>query len=98
MEITKLSSKGQVVIPERVRDGIGVGTAFAVSRKNNLIILKKWTVSQRRKQESSRKSRKSGKKSMRAQLKATHLKSSLKNSIHGKDYSEQCVQEERQTP
>ncbi len=41
MEITKLSSKGQVVIPERVRDGLDVGTAFAVRRKKNLIILKK---------------------------------------------------------
>jgi len=41
MEITKLSTKGQVVIPEGVRSGLEVGTAFNVVRKDNLIILKK---------------------------------------------------------
>jgi len=41
MEITKLSTKGQVVIPEEVRRGIEVGTAFTVTRKDNLIVLKK---------------------------------------------------------
>ena len=41
MEITKLSTKGQVVIPEGVRKGIEVGTPFTVTKKDNLIILKK---------------------------------------------------------
>ena len=40
MEITKLSTKGQVVIPESARAGLEVGTAFNVLRKDNLIILK----------------------------------------------------------
>jgi len=41
MEITKLSSKGQIVIPEKVRANIEVGTPFIVSKKGELIILKK---------------------------------------------------------
>ena len=40
MEITKLSSKGQIVLPEKLRRGIEVGTPFVVTKKNNLIILK----------------------------------------------------------
>ena len=40
MEVTKLSTKGQIVIPEEIRKGISTGTSFAVSRKDNLIILK----------------------------------------------------------
>jgi AbrB family looped-hinge helix DNA binding protein len=42
MEITKLSTKGQIVIPEKARDGMEVGTAFSVTRKDDLIILKKF--------------------------------------------------------
>jgi len=41
MEITKLSTKGQVVIPEEVRKDLEVGTGFVVTRKGDLIILKK---------------------------------------------------------
>jgi AbrB family looped-hinge helix DNA binding protein len=41
MEITKISTKGQVVIPEKIRKGIDVGTAFVVTRTDNMIILKK---------------------------------------------------------
>ena len=41
MEITKLSTKGQIVIPEKIRKEIEVGTAFIATRKNDLIILKK---------------------------------------------------------
>ena len=41
MEITKLSSKGQIVIPEKIRNNIEIGTAFGVTRKEDLIILKK---------------------------------------------------------
>lgn len=40
MEITKLSSKGQVVIPESARQNLKIGTAFTVVRKGDLIILK----------------------------------------------------------
>jgi bifunctional DNA-binding transcriptional regulator/antitoxin component of YhaV-PrlF toxin-antitoxin module len=41
METTRLSTKGQVVIPEPIRRDIEVGTAFAVTRRRNLIILKR---------------------------------------------------------
>lgn len=41
MKITKLSTKGQIVIPEGLRKGIEVGTSFIVTRQDNLIILKK---------------------------------------------------------
>jgi len=40
MEITKLSTKGQVVIPESLRKGLQTGTPFMVSRQKDLIILK----------------------------------------------------------
>ena len=40
MKITKLSTKGQIVIPEEIRQGINVGTPFIVTKKDNLIILK----------------------------------------------------------
>ncbi|MBU2562782.1 MAG: AbrB/MazE/SpoVT family DNA-binding domain-containing protein [Nanoarchaeota archaeon] len=41
METTKLSTKGQIIIPERIRRDIKEGTPFIVTRKENLIILKK---------------------------------------------------------
>ena len=41
MEITKLSTKGQIVIPEEIRKGLKSGTAFIVSKQNDLIVLKK---------------------------------------------------------
>jgi len=40
MEITKLSTKGQIVIPDSLRNGISVGTPFIVSRQGGLIVLK----------------------------------------------------------
>ena len=40
MNITKLSTKGQIVIPEEIRRDIETGTAFIVSRQNDLIVLK----------------------------------------------------------
>jgi AbrB family looped-hinge helix DNA binding protein len=44
-ELTRISSKGQVVIPSRVREKLGIeaGSVFAVltSRKGNLVVLKK---------------------------------------------------------
>lgn len=40
MQITKLSSKGQIVIPESIRSNIDIGTPFIVSKQGGLIILK----------------------------------------------------------
>ncbi len=40
MEITKLSTKGQIVIPESMRKGLEIGSAFKVIKKGDLIILK----------------------------------------------------------
>jgi len=36
-----MSTKGQVVIPEGARKDIEVGTVFSVTRKEDLIVLKK---------------------------------------------------------
>jgi len=41
MEIAKLSTKGQIVIPEKIREGLEEGTAFVVTKKEDLIVLKK---------------------------------------------------------
>ncbi len=41
MKITRISTRGQIVIPEEIRKGIEVGTAFITTRKDDLIILKK---------------------------------------------------------
>lgn len=41
MLVTKLSTKGQIVIPREVRDNFKEGTTFSVIRKNDLIIFKK---------------------------------------------------------
>ena len=40
MQITKLSTKGQIVIPEKIREDIEAGTAFTIVKKGDLIILK----------------------------------------------------------
>lgn len=41
MEITKLSSKGQVVIPQKIRKDLKVGDPLLVTKTDNLIVLKK---------------------------------------------------------
>ena len=43
IDITKMSSKGQVVIPQNIRDELGLheGEAFAVMGKDDTIVLKK---------------------------------------------------------
>lgn len=41
MKITKLSTRGQIVIPEEMRNNMKIGTAFVVTKKDDLIILKK---------------------------------------------------------
>lgn len=42
-EITKISSKGQVVIPSKIRDelSLDVGSRLAVTRFDGIILLKK---------------------------------------------------------
>lgn len=41
MLVTKLSTKGQVVIPAEIRNDLDSGATFAVTRKNDLIVLKR---------------------------------------------------------
>lgn len=43
IELTKISSKGQVVIPQDIREKMNLeeGETLAVSMQNNLIVLKK---------------------------------------------------------
>ena len=38
---TKISSRGQIVIPKELRKGLVEGTPFAIKRKDNSIILRK---------------------------------------------------------
>ncbi len=40
MEVTTLSTKGQVVIPEKLRKDYKIGSAFLVSKVDEMIILK----------------------------------------------------------
>ena len=40
MEITKLSTRGQIVIPEEIRKGMVEGTSFVVARVEDMILLK----------------------------------------------------------
>ncbi len=40
MEVTKLSTKGQIVLPEKLRRGYSVGSAFVVSKVKGMIVLK----------------------------------------------------------
>jgi bifunctional DNA-binding transcriptional regulator/antitoxin component of YhaV-PrlF toxin-antitoxin module len=40
MEVTKLSTKGQIVIPEKLRRGYETGASFVVSKVNEMLILK----------------------------------------------------------
>ena len=40
MEVTTLSTKGQVVIPEKLRRGFEAGSAFVVSKVDEMIVLK----------------------------------------------------------
>ncbi len=43
LEITTVSSKGQLVIPQGIRDNLGIktGDLFAVASSNDILILKK---------------------------------------------------------
>ena len=43
MEITKISSKGQVVIPSKIRIELGIeeGSVLGVEQMNDMVILKK---------------------------------------------------------
>lgn len=40
MEVTTLSTKGQIIIPEKLRAGYDVGSSFLVSKIDELIVLK----------------------------------------------------------
>lgn len=42
MEITKISSKGQIVIPQRIRNelNIGEGSVLAIEKMKDIIIIK----------------------------------------------------------
>lgn len=40
MDVTKLSTKGQVVIPEKLRRHYKAGSAFVVSKIDELLVLK----------------------------------------------------------
>jgi AbrB family looped-hinge helix DNA binding protein len=42
-ELTKASSKGQIVIPTSIREKLGVkeGTVFAITAKKDMVVLKK---------------------------------------------------------
>ncbi|MBU3906745.1 MAG: AbrB/MazE/SpoVT family DNA-binding domain-containing protein [Nanoarchaeota archaeon] len=43
MDITKISSKGQIVIPQKMRDelNLGEGSIVAIDTTNEMVILKK---------------------------------------------------------
>ena len=43
MEITKISSRGQVVIPLKIRNELGIqeGSILAIEKMNDLVVLKK---------------------------------------------------------
>jgi AbrB family looped-hinge helix DNA binding protein len=43
MEITKMSSKGQIVIPQRIRNELNMeeGSIVAIDKMKNMIIIKK---------------------------------------------------------
>ena len=43
MEITKVSTKGQVVIPQEIRKELGLeaGTSVAIEKSRNIVILRK---------------------------------------------------------
>ena len=41
IEITRISSKGQIVLPLEIRKNIEIGTVFNVVKKDDIIVLKK---------------------------------------------------------
>lgn len=41
MEITKLSSRGQIVIPQKIRRNLKIGDPLLVTKTKDLIVLKK---------------------------------------------------------
>lgn len=43
MELTKISSKGQIVIPLKIRNELGIkeGSAIVVERVNDMVVMKK---------------------------------------------------------
>jgi AbrB family looped-hinge helix DNA binding protein len=43
MEITKISSKGQIVIPLKIRENLGIeeGSVVAIEKINDVVVIKK---------------------------------------------------------
>ncbi len=41
IQLTKISSRGQIVIPKNIRSGISTGTPFVVIRKGDTFVLKR---------------------------------------------------------
>jgi AbrB family looped-hinge helix DNA binding protein len=43
MEITKISSKGQIVIPQKIREELGIneGSIVAIEKMKDLVVIKK---------------------------------------------------------
>jgi AbrB family looped-hinge helix DNA binding protein len=43
MEITKISSKGQIVIPSKIREALGIyeGSVLAIEKVNDMVMIKK---------------------------------------------------------
>jgi len=43
MEITKISSKGQIVIPRKIRESLGIdkGSMIAIEKMNDVAVIKK---------------------------------------------------------
>lgn len=43
MEITKISSKGQIVIPQKIREELGIskGSIIAIEKMKDLVVIKK---------------------------------------------------------
>ena len=46
MEITKISSKGQIVIPQKIRNELNIveGSVLAIEKMKNIIIIKKMDI------------------------------------------------------
>lgn len=40
MEVTTLSTKGQIVLPQKLRENLDIGTSFSVTKVNDLIVLR----------------------------------------------------------
>ena len=86
IEITKMSSKGQVVIPQELRRDIKEGEKLLVIRNNNQIILKKATEMDKQIKEDlefARRTEKAWKQIEEGKFKTYTLKEFKKKLING---------------